>query len=383
MASDSSCNDINDCRKIFDITWGCAVTIFACTWVSVHPNVPPPDSGRIFIALRRCFLMVIAVIAPEIMIIFALQYRLSITHGFFISMGGFVTRQGHHPITLPSQLTEEILLDIKATKVQDIEDKSKGDAVSKGLALLQTSWFLVQILTRAIQHLPITELEIATVAFAILNLLMYGLWWFKPLDVQRPIMIGLGPEDISISSTISWRQLLLSFHFLDLLVGDYYPNREESVSVPIIWAGSDKPTEAEAKTVPSVVTFVACIFGAIHCFAWNFSFPTSTEQMMWRISAAFVALFPFVYFLGWATHYIWEDLDWQSLLKRFRLLRYISSFLKGIFYNDIVVLIIVSFGVLLYVVCRLILLTIIFTTLRSLPSDAYRDIDWTRYLPHM
>ncbi|KAF5315982.1 hypothetical protein D9758_018366 [Tetrapyrgos nigripes] len=99
------------------------------------------------------------------------------THGFFISMGGFVTRQDHHPITSPSQLTKEILREIRAAKVQDIEDKSKGDAVSKGLALLQTSWFLFQILTRRIQHLPITALEIATVGFAILNLLVYGLWW--------------------------------------------------------------------------------------------------------------------------------------------------------------------------------------------------------------
>ncbi|KAF5311402.1 hypothetical protein D9758_018978 [Tetrapyrgos nigripes] len=111
-------------------------------------------------------------------------------HGFFISMGGFVTRQGHHPIVEPEQFMEEILADIRATKVQDIEDKSKANAVSKGLALLRTLWFPVQMLARAVQHLPITALEIATVGFTILNLLMYGLWWYKPLDVQRPIMVG-------------------------------------------------------------------------------------------------------------------------------------------------------------------------------------------------
>ncbi|KAJ7219854.1 hypothetical protein C8J57DRAFT_1095103 [Mycena rebaudengoi] len=40
-----SCDNINNCRKLFDIVWGCLVTIFACTWVSVHPNVPPPNQG--------------------------------------------------------------------------------------------------------------------------------------------------------------------------------------------------------------------------------------------------------------------------------------------------------------------------------------------------
>ncbi|KAF5357673.1 hypothetical protein D9758_007407 [Tetrapyrgos nigripes] len=308
-------------------------------------------------------------------------------------MGGFVTRQGHHPIILPSQLTEEILLDIKATKVQDIKDKSKGDAVSKGVTLLQTSWFLVQILTRAIQHLPIAALEISTVAFAVLNLLVYGLWWYKPLDVQRSIMIGPGPEEIEISAT-SYRQWFSPARILKFLKfvvfggSNYYP--EKSISVPIIWAGYPEESisviwagysyqfEGAGFMMTSVVaSIVACLFGAIHCVAWNFSFPTSTEQTMWRISAAFVALFPSLFSPGLATRCIQDGLYWESLLKRFRFLRYIELFPQWIYIAIIVT------GLPLYVVCRLVLLTITFTTLRSLPADAYRDIDWTRYLPHM
>ncbi|KAF5357683.1 hypothetical protein D9758_007405 [Tetrapyrgos nigripes] len=241
------------------------------------------------------------------------EHALSLAHGFFISMGGFVTRQGHHPIILPDQLTEEILSEIRATKVQDIEDKSKGDAVSKGLALLQTLWFLVQILTRAIQHLPISELEIATVAFAILNLLVYGLWWYKPLDVQRPIMIGPGPGEYEISAT-SWRQWFSFRKFMDLVFGQYSCEPEESISVPIVWVPVGNLGQAEF-IMSGVAAFIAAsIFGAIHCFAWNFSFPTSTEQMMWRISAAFIALFPFVFVLGTTTGLIADDLDsWRAV----------------------------------------------------------------------
>jgi hypothetical protein len=66
-----SCNDINNCRKLFDIVWGCLATIFACTWVSVHPNVPAPNQSRLALFWQRLKMMLIAVIAPELMVGFA------------------------------------------------------------------------------------------------------------------------------------------------------------------------------------------------------------------------------------------------------------------------------------------------------------------------
>ena len=36
------CNDLGHCRTIWNIVWSCVVTIFSCTWVAVHPNVPCP-----------------------------------------------------------------------------------------------------------------------------------------------------------------------------------------------------------------------------------------------------------------------------------------------------------------------------------------------------
>ena len=36
------CNDLTHCRTIWNIIWSCLVTIFSCTWVAVHPNVPCP-----------------------------------------------------------------------------------------------------------------------------------------------------------------------------------------------------------------------------------------------------------------------------------------------------------------------------------------------------
>jgi hypothetical protein len=66
-----SCEDTNNCRRLFDIIWGCLTTLFACTWVSVHPNVPPPNQGAFALLLRRLKMMLVAVIAPELMVGFA------------------------------------------------------------------------------------------------------------------------------------------------------------------------------------------------------------------------------------------------------------------------------------------------------------------------
>ncbi|KAJ6449550.1 hypothetical protein C8R45DRAFT_1130652 [Mycena sanguinolenta] len=216
-----SCDDINN-RSLFNIVWGCLATIFACTWVSVHPNVPPPDQNPLQLFWRRLKMMLIAIIAPEVMVGFAArqffasrrlskQYKISKTHGFFVCMGGFVSPDGH-PIATMKQLEDPDLgLDLQeATRnvnKEDIKDKSKGDALSKGVALLQGLWFILQCLARTHQHLAITQLEVATLAFAIINIFIWSLWWNKPLDVQQPIVVGprrLSDSDSQAISPALW-----------------------------------------------------------------------------------------------------------------------------------------------------------------------------------
>lgn len=62
-----------DTRTIWDIVWGCLATIFACSWVSIHPNIPDPNEGNIRRAIRRIELMLWALISPELIIFWALN----------------------------------------------------------------------------------------------------------------------------------------------------------------------------------------------------------------------------------------------------------------------------------------------------------------------
>ncbi|KAJ7888356.1 hypothetical protein B0H14DRAFT_2693722 [Mycena olivaceomarginata] len=269
-APTDSCDDINNCRRLFNIIWGCATTIFAATWVSVHPNMPPPNQSWLALLWQRLKMMLVAVIAPEVMVGFAARqfvmarywsnkFKISKTHGFFVCMGGFVTH-GKHPIVDREQLRIYASA-IKEIQVGAIKDKSKGDALSKAVALFQGLWFITQCIARATQHPPVTELEVATLAFAVVNIFIWLLWWGKPLDVQDPIILGTPEEEFVSGNPIA-------------LVKFSHPFSSNSVPSFFLYT--------EHAWIPSVVaSFVGAIFGTIHCAAWNSHFPSADEKWMW------------------------------------------------------------------------------------------------------
>ena len=78
--------------------------------------------------------------------------------------------------------------------MEEIEDRSKSDGFLKMIALGQTLWFVVQCIARRSQHLDLTLVELLTLSLAVLNGLMYFLWWNKPLDVRCPLRVYLLDE---------------------------------------------------------------------------------------------------------------------------------------------------------------------------------------------
>ncbi|KAK3688991.1 hypothetical protein B0T22DRAFT_490553 [Podospora appendiculata] len=68
----------------------------------------------------------------------------------------------------------------------DLADKSKANGMAKALVCLQALWFCIQCLARVAQGLPLSLLELNTVAHALCALTVYVLWWHKPLDIGRP-----------------------------------------------------------------------------------------------------------------------------------------------------------------------------------------------------
>ncbi|KAJ7362381.1 hypothetical protein DFH08DRAFT_1024521, partial [Mycena albidolilacea] len=314
-APTDSCDDINNCRRLFDTVWGCATTIFTATWVLVHPNVPPPNQSWLALLWRRLKMMLVAVIAPEVMVGFAArqfviaccwsnEFEISKTHGFCVSMGGFVTHS-KHPIVDGYQLRIYASA-IKEILVVAIKDKSKGDALSKAVALFQGLWFITQCIARVMQHLPVTELEVATLAFAVINIFIWLLWWGKPLDVQDPIMLGTPEKEFAalcsyhpivhaLDNPIALAKFSVRFRSM---LGDpsskYHPFSSNSVPSFFSISHLDNNYRVHARTPSVVASFVGAIFGAIHCAAWNSHFPSAYEKWMWRSGALLVTAVPLI-----------------------------------------------------------------------------------------
>jgi len=92
------------------------------------------------------------------------------------------------------ELIKDSDFEFPETTEADIQDRSKGDVLFKLIAILQTSWFIIQCIARGLQGLALTELELVTLALASLNAVTFAIWWHKPLGVQEPIKIYLKTE---------------------------------------------------------------------------------------------------------------------------------------------------------------------------------------------
>lgn len=121
-------------------------------------------------------------------------------------MGGFVLKDPYGPRSpdhyLPAWQVNGVLTPsgvLRLMKVEpslipdlaykDIVSFGKADAIAKVLLILQVSWFLITCILRHAQGLPLSLLEITTVAHAACTLLTYFLWWSKPKDVEHQTVI--------------------------------------------------------------------------------------------------------------------------------------------------------------------------------------------------
>jgi len=64
-------------RSTFDIIWSCLLTLFLCTWTTMHPNIPPPNESVLHMVLKRIKLMLWTLLVPELILIWAVKQWLA------------------------------------------------------------------------------------------------------------------------------------------------------------------------------------------------------------------------------------------------------------------------------------------------------------------
>ncbi|KLU90787.1 hypothetical protein MAPG_10638 [Magnaporthiopsis poae ATCC 64411] len=130
-------------------------------------------------------------------------------HSFYAVMGGFVldatTDSGASMLPCGTRrltLTVnglEVLAEESPHLISDISkasiiDKSKSNHLAKALVVVQATWFCLQVVTRMGFGLGVSLLELNTFAHAVCALLIYLIWWDKPLDIDEPTVLDI-PRD--------------------------------------------------------------------------------------------------------------------------------------------------------------------------------------------
>ena len=114
------------------------------------------------------------------------------------------------------------------------------------------------------------------------------------------------------------------------------------------------------------------IYGGLHALAWSAHFQSSTEQLMWQISACVViGGFPILFVLIWVI----DNLPDERRLSGWR--RYmhdISVILDGLLMLILAVV---------YILARAYLVIECFINLSELPAGVYDMPNWSAYFPHI
>jgi hypothetical protein len=272
--------------------------------------------------------------------------------------------------------------DIKLPLEGEIQDKGKTDWLAKTLVLLQTGWFVIQCIARGVADLPLSELEVVTLAYTIMNVGIYIAWWDKPRNVDRPIRVFEPPYEVpkqgsSEPSKKDWKWFVQYLRDSLILRTDDVKLTTCS-SVPTFYSG--KPNKGR-DFLPSVYvpSAVGVVFGAIHFIAWSYSFPSHTEQLLWRISSVAMVGVPVCVLVvsGLAPLGIWLD-EREDESSIFGIcLALVGLVVIFLFFVSMVL------GPLVYAFARVTTFVLAFKTLSSLPAAAFQTIPWTKWIPHV
>ena len=386
-----------DGRGTWSILWSCLVTIFLCTWSVLHLTVKVGDWKSRF--LRRCRYTILVLVAPEWALMESIESHAiarqflshlryhggsewTMVHAQFTCDHGFQTVCGDHgaktcDLNELVRLVREGRISEPPISKDELLSRSKSDGLVKAIALLQITWFAAQILTRAIQRLHVTPLEILVVAFISCSMVTYAFCWSKPQNVEYPVIIKLLDIHKPINevaqrtnpASIQSAQTVASIH-----------SEASSANLGTTLNQSDKQessrrTPASPEHLPKqsllykwlvdkhdslysmiLLTFCTTLFGAIHCLVWASPFPSHVEAVLWRNCAVITTSTPII-FVSMMHH---------SLEGGY------SSYALAVW-----VLSIIS-----YVIARTIIIVLALIALRRLPADAYQTVSWSQYFPN-
>jgi hypothetical protein len=442
-------------RGTMDILWTCVVTIFLCSWSVLCPNLPSPGDSSWRKFRRKFYLTSLGILGPEFVFQMALGQWVSacdsvkeftasgypswtINHGFFADMGGFVLESPDYPpFPIDSKQVHYLVTNgyiaYPPISKTNITEKNEKNTFMRLVTIAQTLWFFINAAGRWAQGLPMTTIELTTLAFICCSLGTFFLWAHKPtieLEASRVVVPLLPP--MTVSTIISKQPpstrdriecLLTPLSFIQRHKWTWKLYWSYGISffqlIGISFTPKHRPvTRIPNDTFPAVTTWplmfmiilFQLMFIGIHIAAWNFHFPTPKERLLWRMSTS-AMLVAFVLYWS-ADQFSVRLLPWfkvhvlgrkkslpgdkdhvlppptNSSGKRrpccgwAESLRNISSPRDPDLRVPLKAIIPVGVAVNIYLASRAYILIEDFLALRRLPTGAFQTVDWSIYIPH-
>lgn len=396
-------------RGTIDIIWSCLLVIFISTWSVLHTNLPTPGESYWSIIIRKARWSAFTIYAPEAVTMIAACQRAAakqsmeqmqaigvhhwtMVHGFLAESGGFML---HSPDMPPfpvnsraiHYLVDKKYIDAPSATKEDIEDHSKSDRFAKVVAIVQGTYMIAQTITRAIQHMEISNLELTTVAFVLCTSFTFFFWIEKPQGVERAfdletttpirtILTEAGPvarapyadtpmDFVEQPGWSQWRRRPIFSH-----VG--IPVR------PLQRFPNDYAVAPQTLRLAISLWLLTLIHASCHILAWNFPFPTNWERWIWRGSSVTMS----------GVMLIWGFAEVMSVKPGFDLTMTLLGIWekkasKNTCFRNWAADGPGTLSAILYGLARTLIIIETFASLRSMNSSAYYTVQWTQFIPHL
>jgi hypothetical protein len=234
----------------------------------------------------------------------------------------------------------------------DIDARSKADGLGKSFTMFQTSWILVQIISRAVQHLDVSLLEFATLAYILLTITTYVFWFQKPYDIGAPFVV----DAASVSERMIEPTSLHGWHTTQELSWQKYKSVGEVLDHALDFDYSLGGMSDGA--LLTTTSLLCAVFGGIHCLAWGYAYASGTEAWLWRTTSVLIIVLPLALviltLLQPGDDFYHRHVEDPLLLSLF----------------------------ILYVLSRIYMIVECFLAFRDAPVGIYRKVSWTAHLGH-
>ena len=289
---------------------------------------------------------------------------------------------------------------------KSILDRAKSSSMSKALLIVQVGWFCTSCVSRLIQHLPLSLLEVTTAAHSFCTLLTYFIWWSKPFNVMAPTIItGKKAQEMYALLNSSNEDYLEALKIAqDTAVGDSSSSlqgnkREDTIAqaaniLQHCLTAKKPPGPLRSSDGDGNMLVPGCIangwgmlwktvaisptlYGLVHFLAWSDNFPTPLEGSIWRASSVVVICSGLVGTLGGKAV---SSLNWwkpsymglpSTIIKRF-----VSTIVAMI----VLVMLIIPIA---HILASGFLIAESTRQLFFLDPAAYRVPSWSNYWPHL